>query len=411
MRLQVLRAVPTTAAEFDENKFLKGSLRTQDQPGKRISEVLVYYGLREPLKPIDEDDNYRAALLTPDLDAATEYNGVVTKTIKSRWIPFGGSQVAERLSNILLGRYRDPPRRLNFDTWRVAQDVPQLGQGYQLGWTENQDSSGNPVLAPIQITRLSPMPERYSLEAEEVLFTFYESGGPGGLADRVIVISSNINNVNLRDMHDSIYPEVTVDDVSASPPVTLTVVINDNVIVGSTNTGNPAFIVGDSSDWPVGFQITLQINGRIQGRGGEGAGEEGGFSNGQDGGAALHARFPVDVEYGANAEIWGGGGGGSASDYVGGIEYGGGGGAGQLPGAGGTSEDGNGAPGTTEAGGLGADPDASYGDGGGPGQDGQPGGTSFGSPEPGGSAGAAVDGISFVTVTSGSADVRGATIN
>jgi tail fiber adhesin Gp38 len=293
--------------------------------------------------------------------------------------------------------------------------VPQLGQGYQLGWTENQDSSGNQVLAPIQVTRLLPAPEKFSVEAEEALFTLYEGATPGGLNNRVIIIPSNINNVNLRDMHDSIYPEITEDDVSASPPVTLTVIINAGVIVGSTNTANPAFNVGD---WPVGFGITMQINGRIQGKGGNGGDMSGGVSlpfvtvNGFPGGTALYTRFVISVEYGANAEVWGGGGGGASTlnDDANAVELGGGGGAGQLPGSG-ASGSSNGSPGTTEAGGSGAVSDAQAGSGGGPGMAGGSAnlfGFPFGS---GGAAGKSIDGVSFVTVTSGSGDIRGGTIN
>jgi hypothetical protein len=431
IRLQVLRAIATTTAEITEDKFLRGSLRTQDQPNKRISEVLVYYGIRQPLKPIDEDDNYRSSLLTPDLEAAEEYNGIVNKTIKSRWIPFGGQQVAERLSNILLGRFRDPPRKIQFDTWRFAENVPTLGQGYQLGWTENQDETGLPALAPIQITRVQPQPEKFSYEAEEVLFTFRD--GAGDLNDRVIVIPANINDVNLRTMHDSIFPEITDDDVSASPAVTLTCIINDNVIVGSTNTAIPAFDVGD---WPVGFTPTIVINGRIQGRGGRGGNGNPTFdgsinSDGQPGGPALFTRNNIDVEYGANAEVWSGAGGGGASDtwvfYSAYPAPGGGGGAGQLPGQGGDGNNGGtpGTNGTTEAGGPGGlnivetddgDVHVQAGAGGGPGLPGEDGwnlfGGEFGPPLPaGGAAGAAIDGVSFVNVTSGSGDIRGGQIN
>jgi hypothetical protein len=409
MRLQVLRAVPTTAAEFNEDKFLKGSLKTQEQPNKRISEVLVYFGLREPLKPVDEDDNYRSALLTPDTDAAEEYNGVVTKTIKSRWIPFGAEQVAERLSNILLGRYRDPPRKVNFDTWRFSEWLPELGQGYQLGWTENQSMTGAQVLAPIQVTRLQPMPEKYSVEAEEVLFTFYEGDD---LNDRVIIVPSNINNVNLRDMHDSIYPEVTDDDVSASPPVTLTVIINDGVIVGSTSTDNPAFDVGS---WPVGFVPTVQVLGRIQGKGANGP-DDNDVVN--DGGVALFTRNDIVLDS-AGGEIWGGGGaGGYAAGFSSGFRIAaGGGGAGQLPGSGavpipaGETSSGTSSPGTTEAGGAGGNAGGGIvgGTGGGPGLAGTAGTGLLG--DPGGQPGAAIDGDSFVTYSSPDGDIRGPQIN
>lgn len=396
MRLQVLRTVPTTAATFDETKFLKGSLKTSDQPDTRISEVLTYYGLREPLKPIDQEDNYRAALLTADPTAETEYNGSVTQTIMSRWIPFGGQSVAERMSLIQLGRYRDPPRKISFDTWRFSTDVPQLGQGYQLGWTENQDMTGLGVLAPIQITRLAPQPERYSVEAEEALFTLYPGTSPGGLADRTIVISSNINNLNLRAMHDSIYPEVTDADVISSPPVTLTCVINANVIVGSASTATPAFDVGS---WPIGFTPTLVINGRIEGHGGDGNDAD----NGTAGGTALFARHALDVEV-STGQIWGGGGGGGGSIGFGGSALGGG-GAGQIPGTGNN-------PGTTEAGGAGGTASGGVvaGAGGGPGLAGGNGSGGILNTA-GGAAGAAIDGVSFVTVTVGPGDIRGGQIN
>jgi hypothetical protein len=415
MRLQVLRAVPTTAAEYNENHFLKGSLHTADQPNKRISEVLCYYGLREPLKPIDEDDNYRAALLTPDPTAAEEYNGIVTKKINSRWVPFGGQQVAERLSLIQLGRYRDPPRKLNFDTWRFGEHTPQLGQGYQFGWTENQDETGAQVPAPIQITRLSPLPEKYSVEAEEALFTIYEGTEPGGLNDRTIIIPSNINNVNLRTMHDSIYPEITDDDVGASPPVTLTCIINDGVIVGSSSTGSPAFDVGS---WPVGFTPTLIVNGRIQGRGGNGTDglpPNGPGTTGAPGGTALYTRNNINLEVGTG-EIWGGGGGGGMARHgLVGIGCGGGGGAGQLPGQGGSGSTNAGNNGTTEAGGQGGvNADIEGGDGGGPGLAGTDGDmpvSAYSFVSPGGAAGTAIDGDSFVTVTVGPGDIRGPQIN
>jgi hypothetical protein len=405
LRLLVLRAIPTVAAIYNEENTLAGGLKTQEQPAKRISEVLFYYGMRNPLKPIDQADNYRAAVLTPDLEAAADYGGVVNKTIKSRWVPFGAEQVASRVSYILLGRFRDPPRRITFDTWRFGETTPALGGGYQLAWTENQDSDGNAALAPIQVTRLAPGPEKYSVEAEEMLWTFYEdAGGGGGLQDRVIVINANVNNVNLRDMHDSIYPQVTDDDVSASPPVTLTVLINLGVIVGSANTGNPAFDVGD---WPIGFQITIANSGRIQGAGGNGGDQSSpGPGQGYPGGTALYTRHNVTVDN--DGEIWGGGGGGGISGVIIGQFARGGGGAGTVPGQAPSQPSGTPpANGTSEAGGSGGSVGSlDGGDGGDPGQAGETGEAG----KTGGAAGNAIDGDSFVTFdTAGS--VLGPTVN
>jgi hypothetical protein len=197
------------------------------------------------------------------------------------------------------------------------------------------------------------------------------------------------------------------------------VIINAGVIIGSTSTANPAFDVGD---WPVGFGITMQINGRIQGKGGDGGvGLESGENGpGQAGGTALFTRSNIDVEYGTDAEVWGGGGGGGSGNAFGAMSGGGGGGAGTLPGSGGAGlgVSSAGQPGTTEAGGAGGpdnegDANADGGAGGGPGLAGSAGSRThpFIPGGSGGAAGPAIDGDSFVTVTSGSADVRGPTIN
>lgn len=397
MRLQVLRGVATGAASFEEDEIIQGSLRVEDQPGKRLSEAMTYFALRNPLKSAGDPDNYRSAALTVDAESEAAYRGPANKIIFSRWVPFGGRTVALRLNDLLLSRYRNPPRRFNFAVMRDS-NAPLLGAGYRLGWTGNQDMQGNRALAPIQVTRIDPRPDRYEVEAEEMLF---DAIAPADLLNRVIVIDSAINNVNLRTLHDTLYPPITEDDVSASPPVTLQCVIESGVIVGSTSTGNAAFDVGS---WPVGFVPQLEVKGRIQGRGGDGAGS---ISTGSRGGAALRARHAVDLVC-EDGEVWGGGGGGGAG-FQQGIIFTGGGGAGQIPGAAGGSAS---QPGTTESGGDGSNSGGfpRGGDGGNPGQAGSLGiGASGGSA--GGNPGAAIDGKSFVTIIGGAGDRRGPEIN
>jgi hypothetical protein len=194
------------------------------------------------------------------------------------------------------------------------------------------------------------------------------------------------------------------------------VIINDGVIVGSASAGNPAFDVGA---WPTGFTPLLQLNGRIQGRGGNGGnlsswpGGDSTVAPGFDGGVALFARHDIDVEYGSEAEIFGGAGGGASIVGDGpSITVGGGGAAGQLPGNGESGSQASGFRGTTDDGGDGAEvPFAFAGDGGDPGADGD-GGVVFGFElGGGGAAGAAIDGDSFINVVSGTADIRGDQIN
>ena len=46
VRLQVLRGIPTTASQFTANNTLEGSLRSKEQPTKRVSQVWSYYAQR-----------------------------------------------------------------------------------------------------------------------------------------------------------------------------------------------------------------------------------------------------------------------------------------------------------------------------------------------------------------------------
>lgn len=408
IKLQVLRSIATTADRFTESNTLEGSLKIKDQPGTRISQIWTYFGLRNPCDPIDRADNYRSVAATIDLDAETQYGVPVIKKIFSRWIPFGGRQVALRLNDIQIGRFRDPPRSFNLELFRYGPENPVLGGGYRVESWALQSIDGSPVDAPIQITRLNAMVDRYAIEAEEALF---QTVNPDDLTNRVIIIDSAINDVNLRTLHDSIYPDPTGHE---SPPITIRAYVEQSVIVGSTSTSTPAFNVGD---WPAGIAISIHVRGRIQGRGGKGGASFSTFgTDGLPGGLALFARYPFQLILNeGDGGIWGGGGGGGgADDPQDGSGGGGGGGAGQLGGDGGDGSGANqfpGQPGTSEAGGLGGV--GNFGRVGGPGgRPGLPGeeAAGGGTRGQGGAAGLAIDGLSFITKT-GAGDIRGAEIN
>jgi hypothetical protein len=394
IRLQVLRAISTDAVTFDQDSIIENSAQVGEQPNKRLSQIWTYFGQRNSLRPIDEPDNFRSVALTADLEAETEYGRASIKKIFSRWIPFGGRSVALRLNDILLGRYVDPPRKFNFDIHRFHDDVPVLGGGFNLKLWSLQNLDGSQATAPVQVTRLNVTPDRYIAEAEEMLFA---SDAQVDLLNRVVIIDSNAFNLNLRTIHDTIYPDPVEGE---SPSVTVTCYIEEGVIVGSTSTGTPAFDIGT---WPTDFPVTLVVRGRIQGRGGVGGDIQ---QNGTDGGPALYTRHAIDLVLNdGSGEIWGGGGGGAGDPNTNNPEFGGGGGAGQLPGAGGqgNNDANDGDPGTTEAGGDAGGPVA--GAGGDPGQDG---GDFF--LTQGGDAGDAIDGVSFVTKT-GAGDIRGDEVN
>ncbi len=405
IRLQVIREVASNAQTFDRNNILAGSFSSVEQPNKRISQVWTYYTRRDPTQPLDELDNYKSALATIDSESEANYGQSAVKTINSRWIPDFASSTAERLNNLLLGRYADPPRMFKFDIFKHGDDdlSVELGQGYLLSNWNIQDAFGQEVTTPVQVIRLGQTDDRYQVEAEEILITETETAED--LTNRTITIDSNTNNVNMRTLHDNIYPD---PEANESPSVFVTCIITEGIIVGSNSTGDFAFDVGT---WPDGVNLTVRVLGRIQGAGGDGGNTT---VPGSDGGGAFYTRETCNIDMnGGTGEIWGGGGGGAGGNANAGSA--GGGGQGQIPGLGGDSPQGDqydGTAGTTETFGTAPDaiahPNHTGGDGGGPGEDG---GNSFGNAILGGAGGAAVDGVSYVTFTNGSSDIQGDQIN
>ncbi len=425
VRLQVLRPIASDAFVFDADNCLAGSLAVKEQPEKQLTQVYTYFAKLNPLVEESQLNNYRSTSFVQDATAEAVYGTQVIKKIYSRWIPDGGRAVADTLGSVLLARFADPPRRISFDVLRGSVDAPVLGVGYQVGGYPFQNINGGFVTVPGQITRLNPRADTFEVEVEEISATSFALGGGSSPGEHFIIIDANINNVNMRTLHDSLY----------GVPVSGNVVyctINSGIIVGSASTGTRAFDVGT---WPAGVTVRLIVLGRIQGHGGN-AGQGGSTVTGtapvgSAGGPALYTRQTIILSN-SSGQIWGGGGGGGGGGSFGNVSgtpltggAGGGGGAGKNPGAGGALGSGvnagsSGNAGTTSGGGTGGPAfngnPAVGGTGGGPGVAGSAGGTASGSSNAGGAGGAAgrsIDGISFVTFDGSSpqGDIRGPQAN
>jgi len=406
INLQVLRGIPTTAFEYNQGNTIASSFGVQEQLSKRVTQVWTYYGVRNPCAPLDNLDNYRSTLITIDTEGETEHGEAIIKKVYGDWIPAFGRSTAQRVNDLIIGRFKTPPRKFSFDVMRYSGvQEPAVGVGARAAWWGNQDELGVAYNSPIQITRVDPQDDMMKVTAEEMLFTTIDTAAS---TDRVITIDSNVNNINLRSLHDSIYPEIVPADLGYNG-VTVTFIISASIIVGSETTALKAIDVGS---WITGVPLYLRNIGRGQGCGGRGGdGNSGAGEAGDVGGVALYTRYPITLIN--EGQLWsGGGGGGTGVGTIGAAgSFPGCGGAGQVPGAGGIKS-GNptvGAPGTTEAGGDNATTGTIGGDGGGPGLPGQI-GQGFQSNQAGGLAGAAIDGVSFVTIQT-VGDIRGGQIN
>ena len=405
IRLRVLRAIETDAEVIGADTIQRGSFRTMEQPDKRVSQVWIYYGQRNPLQRLEDLDNFRSLAVSADLDAETNYGSAAIRKVYSRWIASGGRTVATRVGDIILGRYKDPPRRFNMTFIRGTKELA-AGQGYRTAWWTIQDETGAITNAPIQITRVSPNSGNFEYEAEEQLYQIFD---PEDLDNRTLIFDAAILDVDIRSVHDSLYPDPLVGDT-----FTLRVYVETNVVVGASTTANAAMTVGT---WPAGVVVEIYNNGRIQGAGGAGGNaQKAGSSatNGSAGGLALYTRKAITLNN-LSGKIYGGGGGGGggALKEAGKFAGGGGGGAGYVGGAGGATgngEDNAGKPGTLDAGGLGGIATTSGAWSGGNGGAPATAGAKAGSGGTGGAAGGAIDGDSYITFTA-LGDIKGTRIN
>ncbi len=404
IRLRVLRSIDLNAEEIGPDIIQRGTFRTQEQPDKRVSQVWIFYGQSNPLSRLEEEKNYRSLAITIDQTAETDYGSSAIKKIFSRWIASGGRIVATRVGDIVLGRYRDPPRRFNFSLLRDIKSIT-AGQGYRIKWWTIQDETGALTNAPIQITRLNPEAGEFVLEAEEQLYKIID---PEDLENRTIIFDAAILDVNLRSVHDQLYP-APVDGV----PITVRCYIETNVNVGASTPTNAAFNVGT---WPAAVTVEVYNNGRIQGAGGKGGNAATTPTigqSGQAGGLALYSRKAFTLDN-LNGKIYGGGGGGAGGGIKEGgkLGGGGGGGAGFVAGVGGKgtlTPDFDGKNATLDAGGAGG-PSTSLAWPGGTGGGIAQAGVGAGGGAAGGAAGGGIDGNSYITFTA-LGDIRGTRIN
>lgn len=165
IRLNVLREISTDTDSFDHERIIQGSLRIQEQPLKRISQIWTFYGERDPTDSGANEDNFRAVLADTDLALEAEYGSPEIRQIMARWIET--ETAASRLNSIQLSRFRDPPRQFAFDLVRGEMVTP--ASGYTIQWWGSQDETGVEVPVKIQITQVAIHSDRIHIEAEEML--------------------------------------------------------------------------------------------------------------------------------------------------------------------------------------------------------------------------------------------------
>lgn len=353
-----------TVYQLNENSHLvEDSVSVSDKTDQLITQVWVYYGMRKATGSLTEPANFEALEIIGDLDAEGDERNRQSrvKTVFCRWITSANGAAAIDLGEKLLARYSTVPREVSFMLGTKDSDI-WLGDFVQIATRHNVDLYGSQLPLNIQIfsaqEAIVGTMQRYS--GQEFAFE-----APVDPTDRLIVISGNLFNVNLRTMHDSLY----------SPPVggeTIRVIIRSGVTIGGEffvigggkiapitdrdsvstsviNAGDTAPFRGvlvypndrnlyiaptttslETGSWPSGVSISLTIESgaNVIGHGGPSSGNsasfllDGHYGNhgiGSDGGHAIGATYPITINN--LGTIAGGGGGGAmyANNYS--VEY------------------------------------------------------------------------------------------
>lgn len=363
-------------ANLTDDYIIAGSISSKTLYNKRVSQVWTYYGKRNPLEKQDKKDNYASiyASTTTNSVVALEQSPEAIREVASRWITVFNQPAAAALNTQLLARYETPPRQVSFK-------IPPLirvseGSAVTVKSRIFEDPQGDAEDAfTCQIMQVEQVDEGYKCLAEEVRYAQIPAVG-----DRIINITEDAFNINIKTIHDSIYTPATSGDV-------VRVILYSGVKIGSITNSIPALSVGSFASGVI-VSIEGDSTNYIAGRGGEPG--YGNTSAGTNGGAALYSRFAFEIV--GDINIFGGGGGGGGAQYpaFGSYQYGGG-GAGYIAGTGASISHGlSGMPWGCAGGNAGANGVAGL--------------------TAAGTGGAAIDGVSYATIT-GSPDIRGSQIN
>ena len=310
------KPVVTGSIVTDEANILAGSYKATEKPEMRISQVWVYYGIRNPVTDLEDAANYELLHVRADLPSETpeEYGTQRVRVIYSRWITRNNKTAAVALATKLGQRFGKGVREITVEL--PLRDL-NWGLGDTLGIRHRltTDATGAPLTVYGQITARA-VSNTVSYTALEHPLAAIDGDEGGFTLYPQTTITNTAPAASLRALYDD--PAVGRFPPGTIPPPTGVVFI---VEAGVVLAGRPGVLVGDWSDLELaaGYPIPLELRiaGSVTGHGGAG-GDAGAYqTDGQDGGNAIEAHYPIEiVMVTAESLIGAGGGGGGSHSYV-----------------------------------------------------------------------------------------------
>ncbi len=219
----------------DDENILADSLRIKDDNNRRLTRVLIYYGIKNFARDLTETENYSLANfeIEADKEGVNKFNDEKIKVIFSRWMDASNIVQIQLTSQRLLQRFGNMPIEISFSL--DAKDVPLLETGdvYDVETRAIVAASGLPETTRFQVIETKPLrpssiykytslaffadptPGALTITANEVNFDlFVELGGPPGPVDVVITIDPGVfvraTNGNPAFKTDGMHPDSTL---------------------------------------------------------------------------------------------------------------------------------------------------------------------------------------------------------
>lgn len=220
--------------ELDDTKHLiADSVSWKDLSDELITQVWVYYGQLDPTEKLDQGSNYATIAITadPSAEGADKHNLRRIKTIFSRWIDATNASAAEDLGQRILNRYGNAPRQVTFKV-DAKDNYLWLGNYIRLTNRLRVDQFGQVTPVNLQIFQAeeTSLGSEFQFTAQEFIPALIGGDQVEDPDERVIPITSDLLNVNLRTLHDSLFgaPEGSEK---------ITFVIREGVTIGGDAAG------------------------------------------------------------------------------------------------------------------------------------------------------------------------------
>ena len=226
LKMRAIRpAQGDTIYQLDEFSNLEqDSVDVSDLNDQLITQVWVYYAIINPIAGLTDETNYAAREIIFTDEGSAVKNGVEKiKKIFCRWIGPTNGAAAVDLGKKIIARYGRAPRKITFALSNKDSDV-WLGDFATINHRSSVDATGAPLPLNVQVmsAQQNRPGTRFVYTAQEFVFE-----APVVVTDKLIIISADTLNVNLRDAYDDQFA------IPPAPGDTVRFEIRPGVVIGA----------------------------------------------------------------------------------------------------------------------------------------------------------------------------------